>query len=202
MNRLVDVASIVAPLAVPDLPRVIVLRSARLVRAGALRKILSLGDKIIVDSGRSGAPGFGELGGLLDAGHITGDLAWTRITDTRALLAQLLDDRAPKQITIEYAGKEAGAETRYLEAWLEASLPGTRVGMKGSHNAGDGKPTVIRVDDNLTVNLDRGGAEYDIGNLHQRTCMSSCSDEELLNTELSIVVHDRVFETALNKITA
>jgi hypothetical protein len=32
--------------------------------------------------------------------------------------------------------------------------------------------------------------------------MSSCSDEELLNTELSIVVHDRVFETALNKITA
>src|SRR5690348_14266594 len=40
MNRLADVAAIVGPLAVPDLPRVILLRSARIVRAGALRKIL------------------------------------------------------------------------------------------------------------------------------------------------------------------
>jgi hypothetical protein len=56
MNRLADVAAIVGPLAVPDLPRVILLRSARIVRAGALRKILPLGDKIIVDSNRAGAP--------------------------------------------------------------------------------------------------------------------------------------------------
>ena len=105
MNRLADVASIVGPLAVPDLPRVILLRSARLVRAGALRKVLGLGDKIVVDSSRPGAPGFGELGGLLDAGHITGDLAWTRITELRSLIAQLLDDHTPKKITIDYAGR-------------------------------------------------------------------------------------------------
>ena len=92
INRLADVASIVAPLAAPDLPRVIVLRSARIVRAGRLRKILPLGDKIIVDSSRPGAPGFGEFGGLLDAGHMTGDLAWTRLTPIRALLAQLLEE--------------------------------------------------------------------------------------------------------------
>jgi hypothetical protein len=58
------------------------------------------------------------------------------------------------------------------------------------------------VDDNLTITLSQGAAEYDIGNLHQRASMSSGTDEELLNTELSIVVHDQVFETALNKITA
>ncbi|HXJ39202.1 MAG TPA: glucose-6-phosphate dehydrogenase assembly protein OpcA, partial [Bryobacteraceae bacterium] len=45
MNHLPEVAAIVGPLAVPDLPRIILLRSARLVRAGALRKILPLGDK-------------------------------------------------------------------------------------------------------------------------------------------------------------
>ncbi len=140
MDRLADVASLIAPLAVPDLPRVILLRSARIVRAGALRKVLSLGDKIIVDSSRPGAPGFGELGGLLDAGHITGDLAWTRLTELRALLAQLLDGREAQRITIEYAGKEAGPEARYLEAWLASSLPETRVGLKGSGTAGDGKP--------------------------------------------------------------
>ena len=60
INRLADVASIVAPLAAADLPRLIVLRSARIVRAGALRKVLALGDKIIVDSSRQGAPGLGK----------------------------------------------------------------------------------------------------------------------------------------------
>ena len=201
MNRLADVAAIVGPLAVPDLPRVILLRSARIVRAGALRKILALGDKIIVDSSRPGAPGFGELGGLLDAGHITGDLAWTRITELRALLAQLLDNRQPKTVTIEYCGKEAGAEARYLEAWLDSGLPGTRVGLKGDGGAGEGKASAIRIDD-LVVKLGDGVAECDIGKLHQRSTLPKGTDEELLNVELSIVVHDRVFEQALNKITA
>jgi glucose-6-phosphate dehydrogenase assembly protein OpcA len=199
---LADVAAIVGPLAVPDLPRVIVLRSARIVRAGALRKILGLGDKIIVDSSRTGAPGFGELGGLLDAGHITGDLAWTRITDIRALLAQLLDDHKPQSIVIEYGGREAGPEARYLQAWLESSLPTTKVGLKGDHNDGTGKPLVIRVDGDFTVHLKDGAAEYEIGGLHQRASFSKGTDEELLNTELSIVSHDSVFERALNTITA
>jgi glucose-6-phosphate dehydrogenase assembly protein OpcA len=202
MNRLADVASIVGPLAVPDLPRVILLRSARLVRAGAIRKILGLGDKIVVDSSRPGAPGFGELGGLLDAGHIAGDLAWTRITEIRALLAQLLDGHTPQSIVIEYAGREAGPEARYIEAWLESSLPGTKVGLKGDGSDGNGKPLVIRVDANLTLHIGDGCAEYEIDGLRQRASMSKCNDEELLNTELGIVIHDKVFERALNRITA
>jgi glucose-6-phosphate dehydrogenase assembly protein OpcA len=202
MNRLADVASIVAPLAVPDLPRVILLRSARIVRAGALRKILPLGDKIIVDSERAGAPGFGELGGLLDAGHITGDLAWTRITEIRALLAQLLEGRSPRQITIEYSGREAAPEARYLEAWLESALPATRVGLKGTGGDGRGKLSAIKVDQDLHIRLVDCGAEYDISGMHQRAAMSKCTDEELLNIELSIVIHDPVFERALNRITA
>jgi glucose-6-phosphate dehydrogenase assembly protein OpcA len=172
------------------------------VRAGALRKILPLGDKIIVDSERSGAPGFGELGGLLDAGHITGDLAWTRITDIRALLAQLLEARTSKQITIEYSGREAAPEARYLEAWLESALPGTKVGLKGTGGDGRGRLSRITVDRDLDIRLIDGAAEYDMSGMHQRAAMSKCSDEELLNVELSIVIHDPVFERALNRITA
>jgi glucose-6-phosphate dehydrogenase assembly protein OpcA len=202
MNRLGDVAAIVGPLAVPDLPRLILLRSARIVRAGALRKVLGLGDKIVVDSGRPGAPGFGELGGLLDSGHITGDLAWTRITEIRALLAQLLDDCPPRTITVEYAGREAGPETRYLEAWLSSSLPGTRVGLKGDGSDGNGRLSAIRVDDQMTVRLGDGSAEYERCGGKQRAALSKNTDEELLNAELAIVVHDPVFERALNAITA
>jgi glucose-6-phosphate dehydrogenase assembly protein OpcA len=202
MNRLADVAAIVGPLAVPDLPRVILLRSARIVRAGALRKVLPLGDKIIVDSERAGAPGFGELGGLLDAGHITGDLAWTRITEVRALLAQLLDDRNPGRITIEYSGREAAPEARYMEAWLASALPSAKVALKGTGGEGRGRLSAISVDGDLTIRLIDGGAEYDLDGMHQRAAMSRCSDEELLNVELGIVIHDPVFERALNRITA
>jgi len=202
MDRLADVAAIVGPLAVPDLPKVILLRSARIVRAGALRKILPLGNKIIVDSDRAGAPGFGELGGLLDAGHITGDLAWTRITSVRALLAQLLDDRVPQRIAIEYTGREAGPEARYMEAWLASALPSTKVGLKGTGGDGRGKISVITVDSDLTMRLTESGAEYDRGGMRQFASMSKCTDEELLNTELGIVIHDTVFERALNRITA
>jgi len=202
MDRLADVAAIVGPLAVPDLPRVILLRSGRIVRAGALRKVIGLGDKIVVDSSRPGAPGFGELGGLLETRHITGDLAWTRITDIRSLLAQLLDGRAPQNITIEYKGREAGPEARYLEAWLESSLPATRVGLKGDGGAGTGNPALIQVDDFLTVHLGDGAAEYEKDGLRRLAAMSKGTEEELLNAELGIVVHDIVFERALNRITA
>ena len=202
MNRLADVASIVGPLAVPDLPRVILLRSARLVRAGALRKVLGLGDKIVVDSARPGAPGFGELGGLLDSGHIAGDLAWTRITDIRALLAQLLDDNRPQSIVVEYAGREAGPEARYIEAWLESCLPATKVGLKGDGGSGEGKPTTIRVDGKLAINLGPACAEYEIDGMKHRASFGKGSEEELLNAELAIVIHDKVFERALNRITA
>jgi glucose-6-phosphate dehydrogenase assembly protein OpcA len=202
MNRLADVAAIIAPLAVPDLPRVILMRSARVVRAGALRKILPLGDKIIVDSGRSGAPGFGELGGLLDSGHLTGDLAWTRITDLRALIAQLLEHRTVNRIVIEYAGREASPETRYLLAWLESSLCSAKVGLKGSGGDGAGKVSAIQVDSDLSIRITDNAAEYDIAGLRQRAAFGLGTDEQLLNVELGIVVHDPVFERALNRITA
>jgi glucose-6-phosphate dehydrogenase assembly protein OpcA len=202
INRLADAASIVAPLAAPDLPRIVLLRSARIVRAGALRKILALGDKIIVDSARSGAPGFGELGGLLDGGHTAGDLAWTRLTPIRALLAQLLEKRQTRAIVIEYGGREAGPEARYLQAWLQTALPGVNVSLRGSAMAESGRLTGVRVDDDLRVRLCRGGAEYESGAMKQRASMPPGNEDQLLNEELGIVVHDRAFERALNHITA
>ncbi|HEY4085003.1 MAG TPA: glucose-6-phosphate dehydrogenase assembly protein OpcA, partial [Bryobacteraceae bacterium] len=194
INRLADAASIVAPLAAPDLPRVVLLRSSRIVRAGALRKVLQLGDKIIVDSRRTGAPGFGELGGLLDSGHITGDLAWTCLTPVRALLAQLLEKRQARTIAIEYGGREAGPETRYLQAWLQTSLPGANVALRSNAGVEEGCLAGIRVDDDLYVRLCRGGAEYEVGALKQRASMPRGTEEQLLNEELGFVVHDRAFE--------
>ena len=202
MNHLPEVNAIVGPLAVPDLPRIVLLRSARLVRAGALRKILPLGDKIIVDSARPGAPGFGELGALLNSGQMGGDLAWTRITELRAMIAQLLGACAPEMIAIEYTGREVGPETRYLEAWLGAALPTTRVTVKGQGGEGNGSPSAILIGSGTVVRLGPACAEISMGQLKQRASFGVGTEEELLNAELKIVVHDEVFERALNRITA
>ena len=202
MNHLQDVAAVIGPLAVPDLPRVILLGSARIVRAGALRKILPLGDKIIVDSSRPGAPGFGELGALLESGHIAGDLAWARLTELRALIVQVLGDKVPQSITVEYIGSEAGPETRYLEAWLASGLPETVVKMKGIGGDGSGKLCALRIDEDTTICLAKECATVVIGQLKQHASLSANTVEELLYAELKIVVHDQVFERALNRITA
>ncbi|HEU5022442.1 MAG TPA: OpcA/G6PD domain-containing protein, partial [Bryobacteraceae bacterium] len=148
------------------------------------------------------APGFGELGGLLDAGHITGDLAWTRLTPIRALLAQLLEKRQPRTIAIEYGGREAGPEARYLQAWLQTALPEANVSLRANAGVEEGCLAAVRVDDDLSVHLCRGGAEYEVGALKQRASMPPGTEEQLLNEELGLVVHDRAFERALNHITA
>ena len=50
---------------------------------------------MVVDSARPGAPAFADLRTLIAEGCIVGDLAWTRLTRLRELLAQLIGMRDP-----------------------------------------------------------------------------------------------------------
>ena len=74
--------------------------------------------------------------------------------------------------------------------------------MKGSGTPGAGAICAVRIDDQLSVQLCEGGADVQLGNLQQRASLPSGTDEQLLNAELSIVVHDSVFERVLNHVTA
>ena len=109
---------------------------------------------------------------------------------------------------IEYTGKEAGPETRYLQAWLETALPHASVSMRGNGAVDDcksvarGMPAVIHIDNDIVIRLCPGGAEYEVGGMHQRASMRPGTEERLLCEELGIVVRDRVYERALNHITA
>jgi hypothetical protein len=58
------------------------------------------------------------------------------------------------------------------------------------------------VDSDLTIQLTRGCAEIERGDVHQWANLPVGTDEELLNAELNIVVHDHIFERVLNQITA
>lgn len=204
LDRLEDVPGIVSPLAAPDVPRVVWFRSPRLERAPDIAALLNLADKIVVDSERPGAPTFADLRVLSQAGYVVADLAWTRLTKIRELLAQLLGDRGPdrvQSVIVEYAGAEASPGARYLQAWLRSELPRVDVGLHRLHPGGRGEIKAIRVEPDLNVQVWPNCAEYDIGTLRQRANFPGCEDRDLLREELAIMIHDRVFERALQRMS-
>lgn len=204
LNRLVDIPGIVAPLAAPDVPRVVWFRSPRLESAPDISPLLTLADKIVVDSERPGAPTFADLRVLSQAGHIVADLAWTRLTKTRELIAQLLGDRgldAVRKATIDYSGAEASPGARYMQAWLRAEIRGIEAALHRVGGAGHGEMKAIHIEPDLNIDLRPNCAEFEMGGLRQRANLPECADCDLLREELSIMTHDGVFERALQRMS-
>ena len=204
LDRLADIPGIVSPLAAPDVPRVVWFRSSRLESAPGIGDLLALGDKLIVDTERAGAPGFADLRVLAGAGYIVADLAWTRLTRVRQLVAQLFEDYGVGRIhgvAIEYSGTEPSAGARYLQAWLRTGLPKVEVNLRSGGAEGRGDITGVRVDPDLSLTLRAGCAEYATGSLRQRATMANGADHELLREELGIMTHDPVYERALERMS-
>jgi glucose-6-phosphate dehydrogenase assembly protein OpcA len=204
LSRVGDIASIVSPLAAADVPRVVWFRSSRVERAANIGDLLALGDKIIVDSARAGAPAFADLRVLAGAGYTVADLAWTRLTKLRELLAQLLDGRDLASIPgveIDFCGRDAAPEARYFQAWLRAEMPGIRVELRRADSNDKRQIKSIRIDPDLSVRVETNCAEFETGSLRQRANLPASTEHDLLSEELSIMTHDPVFERALQRMS-
>jgi glucose-6-phosphate dehydrogenase assembly protein OpcA len=204
MDRLNDIPGIVGPLAAPDVPRVVGFRAPRLENAPDIGNLLALGDKIIVDSERPGAPTFADMRVLSHAGYIVADLAWTRLTKLRELLAQLLEVRGLSGITnvaIDYDGAEPAPGARYLQAWLRSGLPDAVIDLHRTGHTGNGKVKAVRIDPDFNVSVQSNCAEYDTGSLRQRANFPGCADQDLIREELSIMRRDPVFDLALQRMS-
>jgi glucose-6-phosphate dehydrogenase assembly protein OpcA len=180
-------------------------RSSGIASVPELGGIIALGDKMIVDSARPGAPTFADLRVLANAGYIVGDLAWTRLTKLRQLIAQLLSGRdlsGIDNVSIEFSGSEAGPEAKYLQAWLRSELQSASVGLRKVDAAGQARLKAIRVDPDIQIQVEANCAEYQTGSLRQWANLPECSEGDLLNEELNIMTHDRTFERVLQRMTA
>lgn len=201
-NRLEDIPPIVAPLAVPDLPCVVWVKTASMPDSPAGLKVVGLGDRIILDSNRAGSAGIATLRNALDRGSLVGDLAWTRITEIRALLAQMIEGLRLEKIEsaeVDYCAAEPTADVRYLAGWIESIYPGQRVTMRRVE--GTGNIREVRIEPGIQVNLGGSCADFQLGSLKEHASFHSGSDYDLLNEELRIAVHDRVFERVLRQVT-
>ena len=213
-TSLADAASLIEPLAAPDLPVILWCRSARVVEQPAFQGLAAMARKVVVDT--SGWPdpkaALRRLSEMKQRGIILGDLSWTRLTRWRQMLAQLFENRElPAKLSgislvrVGFGGKDAPVSARYLGAWLIDSLADAGVraqlvldpdprGTTGHLQRLELKGEAFRVE------LKRRGSRLVIAvdQLSHCTHLPHPNDYLLMREETAIVTHDAIFERTLS----
>jgi glucose-6-phosphate dehydrogenase assembly protein OpcA len=212
-TALAEVPAVVLPLTVSDLPVILWCRSARLFGLAGFDGIAALAGKIVLDSALfpSALIGFDHLQDLLQRGQTAGDLAWTRLTGWREVIARIFQNRGlaalPKvsRVRVRFgqtADGQSSASALYLAAWLMDGLE--RV---GAHPALELQPaaapdrSVELEAPGLHVELSQCGgrcAEVRINDSVSQTALPEANDRSLMAEELSIPGRDAIFERVLS----
>jgi hypothetical protein len=201
---------------VPDLPVVFWVRYTALGHLDALRPVLSLATRVIVDTSeaddqesaldavRSLATGVGDAA---DPIWRLADLAWGRITRWRKALAGILRDApAPNSGVIRWAGEKMSMPACYLDAWLRTVFPGIEIDLGSSDPVRPpvnvGRIRVVQLNGpGVDVRLERptGGANVVAitDGLQSGLVFPRLDEATLLAEELGIAGRDHLFKAAL-----
>lgn len=216
-TSLPDLAPVVLPLAVPDLPVILWCRSPRLFHHTDFAKLSAIAQKVVVDSGAfpDQTAALRELSADQAAGHMLADLAWTRLTRWRELIAHIFENRTQltnlplvTDIAILYKTAATPTTAYYLGAWLLHGLDrlGVHPRIRFAAEAGEatGRLSLVelraaeRPDPILSITFEEGhAAEVRAGGLVSKTLLPPMTDYALMREDLSIPGHDPIFEHAL-----
>jgi glucose-6-phosphate dehydrogenase assembly protein OpcA len=213
-----DLAAVVLPLTVPDLPVVLWCRSPRLFHLPAFPQMANIAQKVVLDSSAFGEPA-GILKEMSDAltaaGRSLADLSWTRLTRWRELIAQIFENRVQlanlpdvSAVRVLCCSKSPPVEAFYMAAWLLDGLEkiGGHPQARFDSAVGVASGELNRVDllarDGVTsiasISLVEGhAAEVRVGGLVNRAVLPRPTDYALMREELSIPGRDAVFERTL-----
>jgi glucose-6-phosphate dehydrogenase assembly protein OpcA len=212
-----DLAPVVLPLTVPDLPVILWCRSPRLFHLPAFAQLAAIAEKTVLDSAvfTDAAAALKDMAAVAAAGGLLADLSWTRLTRWRELIAQIFENRAQlanlplvSDILISYRAAATPATAYYLAAWLLDGLD--KIGAHpriGFHSDG-GEPAwrlsriELRAPDRpdaiASIALAEGAAaEVKTGGLVSKAPLPALTDYALMREELSIPGRDPAFERAL-----
>ncbi len=202
-----DLAPVLTALRAPDLPVVLWYRSARVFEA--VDASIFPADKLIVDSDTSEPRSIFER--LAGAGPAVADLAWTRLTRWRALVAQTFEGPRCRElmpdldrIHVLYSGNRVPARALYLAAWIVDAL-GRDVECR--FDAVEGEPGELQglelaAGDVRHVSIRRYGDAALIEADGSRNCtgLPRLGEAELLAEELSVSsFRDPVFTRVLRR---
>jgi glucose-6-phosphate dehydrogenase assembly protein OpcA len=203
-----DVASIVLPLVAPDLPVVLWCRCARLMNLPEFGELAAIALKIVFDStvAADGRAALRVLGDAAGRGTLIGDLAWTRLTRWREMLAQVFENRAylarlpgTARIDLTYTPPNE-VLAWYMGAWVLDSL--AAAGVRPQVNVGRESEAVLRVKlsgEAVNVELVRESDRLlvKVDGSSNCTNLPHPTDYLLMREELGIMRHDPVFEKTL-----
>ncbi|MCL5745646.1 MAG: glucose-6-phosphate dehydrogenase assembly protein OpcA [Acidobacteria bacterium] len=211
---LADVPGLVAPVLIPELPVVLWCRGARIFEMPAFQAIAALAGKLLIDSEAFPEPEaiLKRMAELAGTGRVLSDLAWTRLTRWRELIAQIFENpsylaQLPEvaEVRIRVAGGKITVPARYLAAWLTAGIRTAGGAAKPvfSTGAGGGAGTLLRVElmrEGVLASIamvDGNTAEIRAGEMVSRATLAPPSDSRLLREELAITGRDPIYENTL-----
>jgi glucose-6-phosphate dehydrogenase assembly protein OpcA len=212
-----DLAPVVLPLTVPDLPVILWCRGARLFHLPAFAQLAAIAQKVVLDSAAFSDPAAAlrEMSEAAAAGRLLADLSWTRLTRWRELIAQIFENRAQlanlplvSDILISHRAAAPPATAYYLAAWLVDGLAqvGAHARVQFQSDGGEpvwrlsrvelraqGRPEAI-----ASIALAEGAAaEVRTGGLINKALLPALTDYALMREELSIPGADPAFAHAL-----
>jgi glucose-6-phosphate dehydrogenase assembly protein OpcA len=214
-----DVPGVVLALVAADLPIIVWSRLPKLLDQQVLMELARFATKTILDSASFPAPhaALGRFVSAIDSKLLVADLAWTRLTRWRELIAQIFENPAYSEhlssisaVTIHYAGETPPVSVRYMDAWLRLCLEKTgaqpHFSWKACSEASDSglcsiefastNEPALRV---FVRKVDGSTAETQVNTLVNRTVFPQVSDYELLREELSITGRDPIYEASLRQ---
>jgi len=207
-SRLADVYSALLGLTVPDLPVILWLRSAALLTMPEFQPLLRIARSIVVDSAQ-----MPEASAALDVmekarqdGWRIKDLAWTRITRRRELIAQIFENPAMRARTINgvwirYAGKEIPVEAWYAAAWLNARLPEAYIRFdRVDRMLNNGLQGIQLIGPEFEVSVLPSGdssVAVSVDSFCGHVVLPDVAEWQLVEQELSILGNDPVYEATL-----
>lgn len=200
-----DVPKLMLSLTVPDLPVVLYVRSPSLVTERQFQDLFSVAHKIVIDSEKFDDPeiGYSFLGNAYRFGRNITDLAWTRLTRLRQLVAQLCENelcnkyiREVKTIKVSYASPLSPVAARYLGSWFHHALPAAELVLVPDHQTeialtGPGVAISVTIADKMSAILR-------VNDFIRTAPLPKLSEQELLREELSILGPDPVFRRCFN----
>jgi glucose-6-phosphate dehydrogenase assembly protein OpcA len=202
-----DLASVALALVAPDLPVMIWCRSPRLFGHPDFPKLGAIAGKVIVDGAQLGSPRQALKTLSEFPGRRVADLAWTRLTRWRQLIAQIFDkpENAAKltsirDVQVHHSGAEVPIEGYYFAAWLDEALPDAAAIFTGDEGEA-GHLSLVQFECGeapVSIGLSQGqAADLRMDDLAAKSICPEPSEYLLLREELGIPGVDPVYERTL-----
>jgi len=200
MDRIAEVQGTILGIMVPDLPVVLWIRGGCWVQSSGFANLFPLAHKVIIDSSRCGEPAFPLVRRLQGQVKVLADLAWTRLTSFREVIAHTFEDhhvlgqlKKVRKILVEYTSHPVTAA--YLAGWLQTACPDAAVETRAKQGLYD---TVLLSNGEVDIRVEFGPAvTFSINGYEHRSIIPPPTEVEIMREELSILRRDRVFQAAL-----